>query len=404
MFCICYCVVVEGNDKNAVFQLSESRESTLVQAGQSSYKELTAGISSFSSCWGRILTTLTGPKGCSSLNEETRQRFAFQLTNCHLERSGYSKDQLYSCGDFYPIADCVQPMTKNPIAFNAYTEFLLHADNICFYLEREKWEKRAENNINDLLSLSEFTADGMQVLRSSTKEIEAGINKVKTQQQELESLQNQMKDQMNDISLSQKQNFLEISQGVSQTLQDTLSLKHQQEQFKTSQLQISENFNQFSILQSRYFDQIKQNLENISTLSLRIHDSSSFLSFFSFPFYYLNQQVFYLTCIIFILFMTCFSYFRSSRMHCLFIVFGSWIYEHWFSQMIMKFDEGNFKFWICISVMVVLAIGFVRHDRKKYKDRELLIEMRKANQEVIDILNNIQKHKRTKQATRNITS
>ena len=107
-----------------------------------------------SSCWANVLAQL--PNGCSQLGEDSRARMAVRLANCQFEQSGLPT---YSCGDEMSARDCTQPMHATHYAYISYTNYFLHVDNICFYLQAEAFQRRMDGTVARLASVSAEAAD-----------------------------------------------------------------------------------------------------------------------------------------------------------------------------------------------------------------------------------------------------
>lgn len=46
-------------------------------------------------------------------------------------------------------------------AFNSYTAFFIHVDNLCFYLQNKEWQSHAELTINRLYDTSKIMSTQM---------------------------------------------------------------------------------------------------------------------------------------------------------------------------------------------------------------------------------------------------
>lgn len=95
-------------------------------------------------CWKAALEHLN--EGCRYLSEDTQSDIALHITNCFLEMSGH---ETYNCElDKKPNLRgiCINSMSDR--AFNVYTEFYTHTQNICWFLRGQIWhEKIAENTL-----------------------------------------------------------------------------------------------------------------------------------------------------------------------------------------------------------------------------------------------------------------
>ncbi|KAF0973233.1 hypothetical protein FDP41_008440 [Naegleria fowleri] len=104
--------------------------------------------SDWSNCWRDAVNELV--EHCKQLktDEMKRTKLAIQITNCHLSKSGL---RTYECKDYMTIQECTKDMITSPIAFNSYTEFSTHVDNICFFIKSELFQEQSDQIINNLL-------------------------------------------------------------------------------------------------------------------------------------------------------------------------------------------------------------------------------------------------------------
>lgn len=98
----------------------------------------------YGTCWKAAVEQVH--EGCRFLSEETQSDIALHLTNCFLQMSGHGT---YNC-ELDKKANlrgiCINNMSDR--AFNVYTEFYTHTQNICWFLRGQVWnEMIAENTI-----------------------------------------------------------------------------------------------------------------------------------------------------------------------------------------------------------------------------------------------------------------
>ncbi|KAL8164316.1 UNVERIFIED_CONTAM: hypothetical protein K2H54_048870 [Gekko kuhli] len=91
-------------------------------------------------CWTGALGRLE--VGCKELDEEQQSRIALAFAHCHLERSG---KVFPPCAPASSIRDCTEDMDS--VAFGVYTEFFTHAQSICYFLQNEAWQQRAQDTV-----------------------------------------------------------------------------------------------------------------------------------------------------------------------------------------------------------------------------------------------------------------
>lgn len=102
-----------------------------------------AQASSYGDCWSNALSMLD--TGCKHLNEDMQQSLAIEFSHCFLLKAGRPTEK---CASSEASSVCTRRM--QPEAFQAYTEFFTHTQNICFYLQSKLWQEQTENIINRL--------------------------------------------------------------------------------------------------------------------------------------------------------------------------------------------------------------------------------------------------------------
>jgi hypothetical protein len=102
-------------------------------------------------CWMRALLLLED--GCKDLTEDVQQQLAIEFSHCFLLKSGRPTKR---CESSEPAAVCTQRMQREE--FSVYTEFFVHTQNICFYLQASLWQEQTENTIARLADSSDNVA------------------------------------------------------------------------------------------------------------------------------------------------------------------------------------------------------------------------------------------------------
>lgn len=100
---------------------------------------------------------------CDEANKESRLRFAWDVMNCFLDDAGRKK---FIC-KAKKIKTCTSLLPDS--ALQIYTQFVNHADSICFYQEflvcfwvevnKKMWQKKMELTTTTLVSSVEQTKD-----------------------------------------------------------------------------------------------------------------------------------------------------------------------------------------------------------------------------------------------------
>lgn len=122
-------------------------------------------------CWKEAVSELNST--CKKLTDGQQSRLAVAFANCHLGKSGR---QTYPCDDTMTVRSCTQNM--DAVAFQTYTEFFTHTGHICYFLQSQLWQERAENTIFQLSETSSETVFKLQRSLEHHKAIEVKQNKV----------------------------------------------------------------------------------------------------------------------------------------------------------------------------------------------------------------------------------
>lgn len=168
--------------------------------GEKQYQLLrsNANLPQYGRCWTAAIQQID--KTCTALNEKSQAMLALQFTKCFMGMSGGSggsgngadtrslpNDDLNACNDI----DCIPNMSER--AFQAYTHFYTHTQNICFYLMHQIWHSETERTINQL----------QQHSQSVSKQLElAGRLQINLLTQQRDSLKLQQKLVAHGVNLS----------------------------------------------------------------------------------------------------------------------------------------------------------------------------------------------------------
>ncbi len=109
----------------------------------------------YSQCWTNALNALE--IGCKTLSDDVQHRLALGFTNCFLAKTGR---ETYPCSRDEEVAECTRSMA--PEAYNTYTEFFTHTQNICFFLEAQVWQEQTEYTVQSLADHSAIVARQME--------------------------------------------------------------------------------------------------------------------------------------------------------------------------------------------------------------------------------------------------
>ncbi|XP_066259687.1 uncharacterized protein [Euwallacea similis] len=140
----------------------------ITEQGRTQYQMIKerGSLPKYGPCWRAALQHLS--EGCSHLSEEVQSDIALHITNCFLEMSGH---ETYNCqSDKKPNlkAICISNMSDR--AFNVYTEFYTHTQNICWFLQGQFWHETIAENTQKVGKQLEVSAEHQQNLIKVQKE------------------------------------------------------------------------------------------------------------------------------------------------------------------------------------------------------------------------------------------
>ncbi len=109
----------------------------------------------YNKCWTDALRSLES--GCKALTDDRQHRLALAFTNCFLEKTGRTT---YPCTEEADVSSCTEGMAAE--AYNTYTEFFTHTQNICFFLQSQIWQDEADETISKLADNSAAVAQQIE--------------------------------------------------------------------------------------------------------------------------------------------------------------------------------------------------------------------------------------------------
>ncbi|XP_071809895.1 uncharacterized protein [Asterias amurensis] len=163
----------------------------------------------YGKCWTRALEQIQ--EGCKHLTDDEQSLMALGFTNCHLEKAGL---RTYPCDPSQNIQDCLRQLKDDVIAFNAYTEFFTHTQDMCFFLQSQVWHEQTESAVSRLVLSSEEVADKMEATGQLQEEMKVKQEESLEQQHLIlkneEHLRHTLETSSNDI----KSVFAEMKQST----------------------------------------------------------------------------------------------------------------------------------------------------------------------------------------------
>jgi hypothetical protein len=115
-------------------------------------------------CFAKTVEDLI--KSCDDLDDDSHSRvnsntfllleFALELTNCHLKKSG---KKTFFCPINKEFQECSNEIEGD--AWNTYTTFYTHSENICFYYKSLLWYAESDKMINQLSYVAKEVSNSM---------------------------------------------------------------------------------------------------------------------------------------------------------------------------------------------------------------------------------------------------
>ncbi|ELT93311.1 hypothetical protein CAPTEDRAFT_225333 [Capitella teleta] len=151
---------------NFEFSKSDFSDDERYSNGREHYEMLQkeSQIPRYSKCWLAALTGLHD--GCRALTEDVQHHLAIGFTNCFLLKTGR---ETYPCEQHQEIAECTGSMSSE--AYNSYTTFFTHTQNICYFLLAQAWQEATEKTVNHLAHTADNVAQQMEDSSSLQVEI-----------------------------------------------------------------------------------------------------------------------------------------------------------------------------------------------------------------------------------------
>ncbi|XP_002131539.2 uncharacterized protein LOC100176859 [Ciona intestinalis] len=134
----------------------------------------------YGKCWTDALQQLKD--GCRNLSDEMQRRIAYAFARCHLQSAGR---KIPVCESDQDMADCTSDAVLEDVAFNTYTEFFTHSQQICFHLQSQVWHEATENTISQLADNSAQVAATLETSSEIAKEMVVRQNDSLKNQEEL---------------------------------------------------------------------------------------------------------------------------------------------------------------------------------------------------------------------------
>uniref|UniRef100_A0A1Q3F6F8 Uncharacterized protein n=1 Tax=Culex tarsalis TaxID=7177 RepID=A0A1Q3F6F8_CULTA len=134
---------------------------SLVEKGKKQLNELEqkSSLPRYGECWLHALDHLRD--GCRTLTDSIQVDLALHFTNCFMEMSGQDRLDCVSERTEALKRLCMSEMTDR--AFAVYTEFFTQTQNMCFFLQAQRWQSETDRTIDRLGVSSRDVSERLQV-------------------------------------------------------------------------------------------------------------------------------------------------------------------------------------------------------------------------------------------------
>jgi septal ring factor EnvC (AmiA/AmiB activator) len=189
------------------------------------------------------------------VDDIVRSKLAIAFTNCHLQKSGLSG---YVCTSDMTVHECTKDMLSSPIAFNTYTEFTGHVDNICFYIQSELFQQKTENLVNDLLSQSEAAINTMKEVDTKAHSLSQHLDRSEKRQNEIIKAQQTLQNSVQIMNEQEKTHLEQLEKSI-------MSTNKLSDHLKTGIHLLAEEQKVLNLQQAKFSNQQLENIEKLNS-------------------------------------------------------------------------------------------------------------------------------------------
>ena len=161
----CSYIVCTSTDSSR-YELGETIGEKIIQQGKEKLQEVN-GYAQHSPCWKEALNQLHST--CKTMTDSEQMRLALAFTNCHFQNSNR---QTYPCPPNISISECTNKNKMDDSAFQIYTEFYTHSNNMCYFIQSQLWQEQTETTINKLSDTSEKAVEKLEKSLEYHKKLE----------------------------------------------------------------------------------------------------------------------------------------------------------------------------------------------------------------------------------------
>ncbi|KAI5659992.1 hypothetical protein M9H77_28785 [Catharanthus roseus] len=219
-------------------------------------------IAAPNSCWQRAYNSLFS--GCSKTlsDEESRNRFAWHLTDCFLQHAG--RNTLPYCDPKSPVEKCLKVVDRE--AVNVYLEYHLETNSICHQLQIEAFRQQTERLVNELKTSAEYAESklenieeqGEQLLQSSRK-IDDSLRMLDQRAQRVAEVSKNVENVVHDVFDHTKEVY-EQSKGIASS----------QMELSQGQAKMKESLEEGMSMINEYYSNLGQEIDSLRNEAVEI--------------------------------------------------------------------------------------------------------------------------------------
>lgn len=169
-----------ANGGEIKFALPQEKEA-LFENGRQQYSQLMErrAMPVFGQCWARAVAKLEAT--CKQLDEHRQSWLAMTFTYCFLQTSGTVLALGDKCRELV-VSDKYEDVSANAMGectrsidssiFQTYTQFFIHTQSICFYLQAEQWQHNTEQLVDHLVVNARAVSNQLDSALNTTTNLE----------------------------------------------------------------------------------------------------------------------------------------------------------------------------------------------------------------------------------------
>ncbi|GLT46254.1 hypothetical protein SLA2020_200250 [Shorea laevis] len=220
------------------------------------------------SCWQKAYEQIFS--ACSEIiseDNERRQRFAWDLSNCFQNDSG--RPLFPHCHQNSPMKKCLAKL--DDISHQTYLKFFLETSSICYQLQAAAFRRQTEQLVNDLKNTAHFTEEKLENLEKKSDEM------LKNSDDILESL-NMVDQQTREVSETTRQvsNHLAVVEEHSRAVfEQSQQIVVFQTELKTGQEKMKSSLEEGMASLHESYNNLGEKINDIKTETIKVEQKIS---------------------------------------------------------------------------------------------------------------------------------